>query len=229
MRAGATWTAGAGAGWLLAALALASGAPARGPEVGGGLGPALGTEVGRQVGLRAGAAEPVARLSAAPAEVAIGQPIEWTLRVVHPAESSVLPPAGDPAPDDTWLLLDGPRRRTEQDAGGARVTTVTWTVMSLVAGERSLPELALRFDDGSELTARGGRVRCEDCEPVSEDDLRLLPCRGCTERHWAARRTAPRPYTAPTHRWQRGRVGRMSITVPLQTPFTTAPIHSEAR
>lgn len=98
------------------------------------------------------AGTPACTLAAQPAEAAIGEPIDWILTVRHSARDAVRLADEDPLPDDTWVLVDGPRFSTER-AGGEATTRIRWTVFSLEPGERSLPEISARLDSGAEVRA----------------------------------------------------------------------------
>jgi hypothetical protein len=96
-----------------------------------------------------------ARLECEPASAAIGEPVEWTLTVEHPASIAVKLPEKDPLPDDSWVSLGDRRVMHEAAAGGEERTRVRWRVMSLAAGSRALPEIEVDYDeDGSAHTVR---------------------------------------------------------------------------
>lgn len=115
-------------------------------------------------------AEPACTLEVRPLEAAIGEPVEWTLTVPHEYRDEVRLVDDDPIPDDTWVLVDGPRFSIERKGSREATTRVRWTVFSLDPGERALPEIVARFASGAEirstslgpLTVRGELAPDED-------------------------------------------------------------------
>jgi len=117
---------------------------------------------------------PGPRFSATPEEVAIGEPVSWTLTVPHDREEGLIVP-DEVVPDDTWVLLDGPDRDTLPDASQeTATTTVRWRVISLVPGERDLPVLELRLESGQPVVPWLGRVRVRGELEEEEDAPRPL-------------------------------------------------------
>ena len=115
-----------------------------------------------------------AEFEASPPEARIGEPIEWTLTVPHPVDDRV---SAAPAVEvgDTWVALDGPvidtRRNLEE---GTAVTTVRWTMMSLIPGDRQLPAVEARFESGYPIAARLGRVTVRGELVDGEDEARPM-------------------------------------------------------
>jgi len=85
--------------------------------------------------------EITARLRAEPAEVEVGQPVQWILEVEHPAGAEVRLPEVDPIPEDVWVLLE-PRRLSRMQES----TRVTWSALPLEPGERALPAFAVQVE-----------------------------------------------------------------------------------
>jgi hypothetical protein len=88
--------------------------------------------------------EASARWRCEPAAVEVGEPFELRLELEHPADvpGGTLV-AGEPALDDSWLVLERePARPSPAGAPGEKTvrTVLAWRVVSLEPGERSLAD-----------------------------------------------------------------------------------------
>ncbi len=116
-----------------------------------------------------------ARLTPLPDTVQIGQRVVWELIVFTEHDTPIRTLTDDPFPDETWVLIDGPTRTTD-DRGRFLQTNVRWTAMSLEAGSRELPVVEVGLANGvtllSEVTpvlVRGELAVDEDApRPASE-------------------------------------------------------------
>jgi len=83
--------------------------------------------------------EAAARWRCEPAAVEVGQPFDLVLELVHAPETS---PGGllqgEPAFDDTWVVLERRPARTLERGERSLTSAITWSVASLEPGQRDL-------------------------------------------------------------------------------------------
>ncbi|MFT5049722.1 MAG: hypothetical protein ACI8QZ_001115 [Chlamydiales bacterium] len=91
----------------------------------------------------------------AQSEAEIGQPVEWTLEIVHArrARPEIISEQLEEQLDRTWVFLSGPVIQTWPVDGASEEehSTFTWSLMALESGERSAPSLLLQADSGEQL------------------------------------------------------------------------------
>jgi hypothetical protein len=90
-------------------------------------------------------------------EVAIGEPVEWTLTVEHDRDESLRLLQPELAPDASWVQVAGPRTARVRAGDGAR-TTVRWELMSLEPGERALPVPGFELTSGAAVSSTPGSI-----------------------------------------------------------------------
>jgi len=101
-------------------------------------------------------AEASARWRCEPANVAVGEPFALVLELQHDPRSSALELVhGEPAFDESWVVLERRPARVSERGDGATTTVIEWSVASLEPGERDLagPLAGVAFAD--EVTSIG--------------------------------------------------------------------------
>lgn len=122
-----------------------------------------------------------ARFDVEPREVEIGEPVAWTLTIEHASGAKVQLPESDPELDLSWTYVEGRRVRKERDAAdpARAITRVSWTVIALEPGERTLPSWVVQCEDASgalDVTADGVPLSVRAALAPGEDAPR--PMRG---------------------------------------------------
>jgi hypothetical protein len=129
--------------------------------------------VGSAVG-SIGAQVPRATVVLEPAEVVIGQPVEFRLEVPHAADRPVGLRDLELGLDESWVVLSGPRVLTRAEGEGA-VTEGRWELMSLEPGERVLGELGVPLGDGSTMAVTPASLSVLGELAADEDEPRPMP------------------------------------------------------
>lgn len=103
------------------------------------------------VALSAWSGEVRAHLQVEPASVEIGEAVRWTLVVEHPTRAKFALPDWKDLPRE-WALVEalGVRRDADPNAADRTITRASWLVMSLDAGEVSVPALQLDVEEAGE-------------------------------------------------------------------------------
>lgn len=122
-----------------------------------------------------------ARFEVDPGEVEIGEPIRWTFAIEHDSGTKVRLPDDDPVLDGSWTIVEARRVRREPDVAHAdrTITSVTWTVLALEPGERSLPSWVVQCEDDQgkrDVSAAGAKINVRAALAPGEDAPR--PMRG---------------------------------------------------
>lgn len=121
----------------------------------------------------AAAQEPTATWTVEPAEVAVGEPSTWTLRVEHARGARLRLVTEDPAQGAGWVLIEGPTTTRARSAERAS-TTYSWTVLSLEGGERALPAPDVRTADGTLVPVAERTLRVQSELAPGDDAPRPL-------------------------------------------------------
>jgi len=100
---------------------------------------------------KAAAGEVRARLEIEPAAAEIGEPVRWTLVVEHPSRAKFALPDWKDLPRE-WALVEtlGVRREADASSADRTITRASWRMMSLDAGDVSVPEIKLDVEEGGE-------------------------------------------------------------------------------
>lgn len=114
-----------------------------------------------------------ANLYAEPTTVEVGESVTWILSAEHPRKTKLRLVKDDPTPDYSWALISGPTETNERRPTGRILSTWTWQLMSLEAGERALPLIELRDDEGHAIVAQSSLLTVASALTADEDTSRV--------------------------------------------------------
>jgi hypothetical protein len=121
-----------------------------------------------------------ARLAIEPAHAEIGKPVVWTLVVETAASAKVTLPDLKDLPRE-WALIEplGVRRTDDPSNAARRITTASWRVMALDAGDVSAPALKVDVEEnGTKKSIEAGVAKIDVAHALDADEDAPRPAKG---------------------------------------------------